>query len=315
MPSAVARGNHDRDPDRPLRTLVAVVLNWCAEEDSTRAIGSLLAESTPGLTVLLVDNASPDGSGPRLASRHPQLPYLQTGANLGYAGGNQRAIAWALERGADAVLLMNDDAELRPGCLAALRATMEAAPAMGACAPTLVFAPPHDTRVWWAGGDFVAHRAVGTHRHLGAALATLPPADDPVPVSALCGCVVLLRARALREVGGLREAFFAYAEDTELSVRLARGGWHMAWVPGAVAVHHLPFPEPAPSPWAITQRDRNRRLLARLHLQGGARARFRAWYYPTRLLLVARYLAMGDRARAAAVWRGMTVPLPATAGG
>jgi hypothetical protein len=82
-----------------------------------------------------------------------------------------------------------------------------------------------------------------------------------------------------------------------------------------VAIHHLPFPEPAPSPWAITQRDRNRRLLARLHLRGSARARFRAWYYPTRLLLVARYLATGDRARAAAVWRGMTAPLPAATDG
>lgn len=292
--------------------MVAVVLNWCAEEDSARAIASLQAAAPPGLTILIVDNASPDGSGARLRSRFPHLPFLQTGANLGYAGGNQRAIEWALARDAEAVLLVNDDAELRPGCLAALEAALEADPALGACAPTILFGPPHDDRVWWGGGDFVPSKAVGVHRHHQLPATALPAvAPAAVRVTALSGCVLMLRTRALRAVGGLREEFFAYVEDTELTLRLARGGWGAAWVPGAVAVHHVRFPESPPSPWAITQRDRNRRLLARLHLRGVTRARFVAWYYPTRLLLALRYLAAGDRARSAAVWRGMTAPLPA----
>jgi GT2 family glycosyltransferase len=292
-----------------IRSVVAVVLNWCAEADSARAIGSLLAHGGPGVTVLLVDNASPDGSGSRLAARFPTLPYLQTGANLGYAGGNQRAICWALEQGADAILLVNDDAELRPGCLPALRQLLETNPAVGACAPTVVHAPPHDHRVWWGGGVLVAHKASGAHLHAGVATQALPRAAA-VPVSALNGCVLLLRSEALRQVGGLCEAFFCYVEDTELSMRLAAGGWALAWVPAAVAVHHLPFPEPPPSPWAITQRDRNRRLLARLHLRGATRLRFLAWYYPTRLAVAARYLLRGDRPRAAAIWRGATAALP-----
>ena len=82
---------------------MAVVLNWCAEDDTARAVASLFAQHEPGVTVLIVDNASPDGSGARLQQRFPEVPFLQTGANYGYAGGNQRAIAWALQQGADAV--------------------------------------------------------------------------------------------------------------------------------------------------------------------------------------------------------------------
>jgi GT2 family glycosyltransferase len=291
--------------------LVAVVLNWCAAEDSARAIRSIEAQGEDRVTILVVDNASPDGSGARLAARFPHWPHLQTDANLGYAGGNQLGIAWALERGAQAILLMNDDAELRPGCLAALRQALAADPTLGACAPTVVHAPPHDDRVWWGGGTFVPHKAIGVHRNAGALVQTVRSGHPPsVPQTALSGCVLLLRSQALRAAGGLRPEFFCYVEDTELSVRLVAGGWTLAWVPAAVAVHHLPYPEAPPSPWAITQRDRNRRLLARLWLTGWTRCRFVAWYYPTRLALAARYVLRGDWGRAAAIWRGLTAALP-----
>lgn len=295
-----------------LRSIVAVVLNWCAEDDTARAVASLFAQLEPGVTVLIVDNASPDGSGARLQTRFPDVPFLQTGANLGYAGGNQRAIAWALQQGADAILLVNDDAELMPGCLRALRGAMDAHPTLGGCAPTVTHGPPHQDRVWWGGGDFIAHKAGGVHRHAGARLVAIRERPQPptVPVTALNGCVMLLRSTAIRAVGGLQAAFFCYAEDTELSLRLATGGWETAWVPTAVAAHHLPFPEPPPSPWAMVQRDRNRRLLAQLHLRGVARATFVAWFYPTRVLLGARYLLRGDPSRARAIWRGATSRLP-----
>jgi GT2 family glycosyltransferase len=285
--------------------IIVVVLNWCAEEDTTRAIGSVLEHGGSGVTVLLVDNASPDGSGPRLHARFPDVPYLQTGANLGYAGGNQRAIEWALARDADAVLIVNDDAELRPGCLDALREAMDAHPQLGACAPTVVHGPPNSDRIWWGGGDFVAHKGCGIHRNAGEPLDVVQRANPQraVTVTAVNGCVMLLRSSALRAVGGFDESYFCYNEDTELTLRLNAGDWHTAWIPHAVAVHHLPYPEPAPSPWAITQLDRNRRRLASRHLSGTARALFTTRFYTTRILLTMRSLLRGDRARASAYLR------------
>jgi len=292
----------------PLTSIVAVVLNWCAESDSARAVQSLLDHGGDGVTVLLVDNASPDGSGPRLHAHFPDIPYLQTGANLGYAGGNQRAIEWALARNADAILIVNDDAELRPGCLDALRAAMDAYPQLGACAPTVVHGPPHDDRVWWGGGDFVAHKGCGIHRHAGGRLDAVQRANPQraVPITAVNGCVVLLRSEAIRAVGGFDEAYFCYNEDTELTLRLNAGGWDTAWIPQAVAVHHLPYPEAAPSPWAITQLDRNRRKLAARHLQGHVRAVFLTRFVMSRALLALRAFLRGDWARASVYWRGIS---------
>jgi GT2 family glycosyltransferase len=73
------------------RTL-AVVFNWCTEADSVECIASLLVDGTPGLEALIVDDASLDGSTARVAAHVHALAYLQTGENLGYAGGNLLAI-------------------------------------------------------------------------------------------------------------------------------------------------------------------------------------------------------------------------------
>ena len=265
------------------RTL-AVVLNWCAEADSAACIASLLADGTPGLEVLIVDNASPDGSGARLAARFPALAYLQTGENLGYAGGNLLAMEWGLARDYDYVLIINDDAEVRPGCVAALLAAMAKNPKAAACAPTIVHGPPHEQIVWWAGGRFVPYKALGVHHHLGDPLAAVPLGDgSPVPVTFLSGCVVLFRASALRVCGGFRAEFFAYVEDVELGLRLMKAGWALLWVRQALAVHKVPYPAPPASAWARRHRDRNRRRLARLHFGWWERVVFAAWFWPTRV--------------------------------
>jgi GT2 family glycosyltransferase len=134
-------------------------------------------------------------------------------------------------------------------------------------------------------------------------------AADPAAPRActfVSGCCVLLRASVVRELGSFRSEYFAYVEDVELSVRYARAGWRLLYVPAAQVVHHAPWPEPPLAPWKIRLRDLNRRRLARAHYPAAERARFAVWFYPTRLLRFIAYALAGDGARAAAIWRGMT---------
>ena len=294
-------------PDSEGRVL-AVVLNWCAEDDTSRCLDSLIAEQghVPTLDILLADSASPDGSGDRLAARFPHVAYLPIGANLGYAGGNQRAIEWALAREYEFVLLINDDASLTPGCLVALMHAMKSDASVGACAPTVTHGPPLDDVVWWADGAFVWWKGLGVHRHVGQSAAALR-SQHPTPraVTFLSGCVLLLRAEAIRRSGGLREEFFAYVEDVELSVRWGRDGWRLLWVPDAVAQHHVPASNGEPSPFAITMRDRNRQRLAALHFAGFRLTLFRVFFFTSRALLLTRAFVRGDRARRRALWSGM----------
>ena len=97
------------------------------EDVTVACIDSLLAQDYAALRVLLVDNASPDGSGARVRARFPSIEYLNTGANLGYTGGNNRGIRYALEKGGGAgfLLVLNNDTVLDPSCVSTL---MQSAP-------------------------------------------------------------------------------------------------------------------------------------------------------------------------------------------
>jgi GT2 family glycosyltransferase len=287
--------------------VVAVILNWCAADDTTACVNSLIAQQGVALTPLIVDNASPDGSGDTLARRFPAHTLLRSPSNLGYAGGNALGIRWALERGAEYVLVINDDAEVEPGCVATLVAALDAASDAACASPTICHADPRE-RVWWAGGRFDEMRALSWHEHAGLPASELPataqPGAPPRDVTSMSGCVVLLRASVIRALGGFREDFGSYVEDVELSLRWRRAGHRLLHVPSARAVHKVAFPAPPPSAYQIHLRDRNRRRLARLHFSPAQRIRFWSWFAATRVVAGLAYLVRGDIARLSALVRG-----------
>lgn len=284
--------------------VVVVILNWCGEADTAGCIRSVLASTHPRLTPLLVDNGSPDGSGARLHAAFPDVPYLQTGRNLGYTGGNNAGFAWARAQGADHVVVLNNDTEVDPDCIARLVRAAEADAAVGAVAPCIVVHDAPD-RIWYAGGDLALARGTGRHRAAGARTAAPTPADAPEAITFLTGCCFLVTRRALDTVGGFEDSYFAYNEDVDLSWRLLDHGFRLVYEPRARLSHKVPVDDPDPSPFQIVQRDRNRRRFVRLRLGATARARFAAWFYPTRVAHLLRYLARRDWPRARAIWDGM----------
>lgn len=291
------------DPPRA----VAVVLNWCGEEDTAACIRSLQDSDYRTLEILLVDNGSPDGSGPRLRDRFPELPYLQTGENLGYTGGNNRGIRWALDRGADYVLVLNNDTVVEPDAVTRLVEAAASREGVAAVNPKILYHGAPD-RTWFAGGRFSALRGLGLHLGEGEPDNGGPPPPGPAATTFVEGCCLLLAADAVREVGAFAEDFFAYVEDAELSVRLRRAGFQLLYEPRARVYHRKPLDPGPPRPQAIYLRDRNRRRLMRRHFGPLRRAAFWAWYGPTRLIRMAQHLVRGDGERAGAVLRGMLDP-------
>ena len=287
-----------------------MVLNWNNEADTAACLDSLLAQEGVSLEILLVDNASADGSGARLHERYPAVHYLETQENLGYAGGNNAGLRWALERGAAWVLVVNNDTVADASCLARLLAAASLDVRIGALAPLIVrYDAP--TRVWFAGGHYSRLRALGTHEHEGEVADDVArtATQDGHPWCActfLTGCCLLLRAEALRDVGLFRADFFAYVEDVELSLRLREGDWKLGWVPGARLAHHVPPAGTAESPMQITLRDRNRRRLVRDCYPLRDRVLFHMWFVPTRIVHLLRCLVRRDMPRTRAILAGMT---------
>jgi GT2 family glycosyltransferase len=277
---------------------IAIVLNYCREALATQCVEAL-ARSVPTPRILIVDNQSPDGSGERLRARFPQHDFLQTGANLGYAGGNARGMEWALAAGATRILVINDDAEVDAATVGLLEAALDADPGAAMAGPTIVYDDAAQS-LCWAGGTLDVKRALGTMADAPAELG-----EQSRECGFVSGCCVMLRGEAVRQLGGFDASYFSYGEDVELSVRYARAGWRLLWVPEANVVHHTPWPEPPIAPWKLALRDRNRRRMVRAHYTTGERVSFAVWFWPTRVVRLLQYALAFDVARVRAQFRGM----------
>lgn len=208
-------------------SLVAVVLNWNGGAETLTALASL--DGTP---TICVDNGSTDGSDGLVEERFIDVELVRAGANLGFAGGNNVGLRRALERGADWVLLLNNDAVAEPGLPAALERAAAARPDAGLLACKVLF--EDGETVQYAGADFNASlgysgRSVG---HGGP-----DRFHELRDVGRADGAAMAVSRAAAERAGLLDESLFAYVEDVEWSLRIRAAGFAVVFVPDAVVRH------------------------------------------------------------------------------
>ncbi|HIP87591.1 MAG TPA: glycosyltransferase family 2 protein, partial [Anaerolineales bacterium] len=179
--------------------VTAIVVNWNGLEDTIACLASLAEVDYPSLEVVVVDNGSTDGSPALLRQRFPRLALLETGENLGYAGGNNVGVRYVLERGADYVLLLNNDTEVAPGFLRRLVEVAEADPRVGVVGPTIYYYDRPDV-VWSAGGaiDWRRGRAwmMGLDERDRGQFGTAPR-----EVNFVTGCAMMVRRETVERAG------------------------------------------------------------------------------------------------------------------
>jgi GT2 family glycosyltransferase len=207
--------------------LEAVVLNWNGGTDTLAALASLR-----GVPAICVDNGSSDGSDAAVAERFPDVELIRTGANLGYAGGNNVGIRRALERGADWVLLLNSDAVAEPGLAEALAGAAAARPDAGLLACKVLFA--EGETVQYAGARFRAWLG-WSGRQAGHGRPDEPGAGGDVERAD--GAAMAVSRAAVERAGLLDEELFAYVEDVDWSLRIRRAGLAVVYVPEARVRH------------------------------------------------------------------------------
>jgi GT2 family glycosyltransferase len=207
--------------------LIAVVLNWNGGDDTLLAL-----ESLRGIETICVDNGSTDGSAEAVARRFPEVELIRTGANLGFAGGNNVGIRRALERGADWVLLVNNDAVADPGLADALSRAAAARPDAGILACKVLF--EDGGTVMYAGASF--HALLGySGRRVG--WGERDRFHERRDVERADGAAMAVSRGALERAGLLDDTLFAYVEDIELSLRVRRAGFAIVLVPDARVRH------------------------------------------------------------------------------
>jgi len=230
-------------------SVAAVIVNYNAGSALTEAVLSLVSDdSVEWESVIVIDNASRDGSADRVESVAPAVRLIRNSTNVGFGRGVNRGVAATK---ASLILLINPDCTIAPGATAILAAGLRDDPSCAIVGPRIL--DPDGSVQGSARGDpdmltglfgrTSALRRLLPHSRLSTrnVVSTGPDAQsgDSRVVDWLSGACMMVRRTAFEAVGGFDERYFLYWEDADLCRRLRAQGQRVRYLPSAVAVHQV----------------------------------------------------------------------------
>jgi GT2 family glycosyltransferase len=246
--------------------IVAIIVTWNSNGHVHRCLDSI-GKSTVPVATLVIDNQSTDDTASSVEARQdPAIIVVHSGANLGYAGGNNLGLSLAARAGAAFVVIVNPDATIEPECFNRLVELLRSDETIGLASPAICYAS--SDRLWYGGSD--VDRTTGTAYHLreGMPLASLP--KQPYDTGRASGCMLALVPERIKSVGLFDERYFLYYEEAEWSLRIHEHGLRIVVAPAAVAWHDVGHGTGGANPTYHYYMTRNRLLLASQHCDHGA---------------------------------------------
>lgn len=219
--------------------LAVILVNYNGKKYNTACIDSILASTgIAAPKIIVVDNASQDDSMCRLEEQYrgrEQLELIRLDNNYGFSYANNVGMRRALKWGADHVLLLNNDTEIRPDMLLRLQECAQRHPD-SMIVPKIYYSDDRK-RIWSAGG--AVSSVVRKVRHIGINEIDEGQYDEERKIGFATGCCLWIPAEVLKRAGMLDERFFLYYEDTEYSFRLHKLGIAIYYCPDAVMYHKV----------------------------------------------------------------------------
>lgn len=218
------------DPHKAIPPLASVIIvNYNGRSHLPACLNSLLNDDGVEMEIIVVDNASSDGSADLVAAAYPQARLIHSRENLGFGGANNLAAAHAQ---GEYLAFLNQDTVVTTGWLEALIHALEQTPQAGLSTPQILLLDQPDQV-----------NAAGNEMHLtGLTLCRglYDPAEQwqqPDRVTAVSGAAFVMRRSLFIALGGFDADFFMYFEDTDLSLRARLLGYDCRYVPQAVVYH------------------------------------------------------------------------------
>jgi GT2 family glycosyltransferase len=220
--------------------LVCIVLvNWNGWRDTVECVRSCAALDYRPFRVIVVDNGSTDDSVDRLQAEfgaREGVSIIETGANLGFAGGNNVGIRHAMEGGAEYVWLLNNDTVVEPCTLSALTAVFAEQPSAGIAGSKIYYFDRPE--VISSAGGRISPR-LGLTTHIGDGEADAGQYDTVRDVDYVTGASLLVRTSVVEAIGPMDESYFLYWEETDWCERAHTAGWRVLYAPASRVWHKV----------------------------------------------------------------------------
>jgi len=217
--------------DRESPTVSLIVLNWNGQEYLEACMTSLLDLDYPDPEIVMVDNGSTDNSVSYVSDQFPSVRIIETGRNLGYAGGMNVGIS---RTNSDIVVLLNNDIIVEKDWLTELVRCMESDKRIGIAGCKVFFAD--NKRLQHAGG--YVSLPLGLPNHYGYREEDNGDYDAMVDVQYVTGAAMAIRRPVLDQLNGMDAGFFPiYFEDVDICFRAREKGWRVVYAPESRLVH------------------------------------------------------------------------------
>ena len=212
------------------------------------------------MEIIVVDNASHDGSARKLKRQFPEVILIENEMNLGYTGGNNVGMAAA---SGDYFLLLNNDTEVHPHFLEPMIELGEKHSKVGAISPKILYYDSQDTLQYAGGGtvNFLFSR----FSWKGWQEKDAGQYNDPVKTTLAHGAALLVKRKVVEGTGMLNSHFFSYYEEIDWSLRIRNDGYLIYYMPQSVVWHKASMTVKKDNPRRIFFMNRNRIYLNRIH--------------------------------------------------
>ncbi len=271
--------------------IAVIILNWNQAALTIECLNSVLKSKLNNkikLDVIVVDNCSQDNSikmfenlklnppvGGQVKIENLKLEIIANVQNLGFAGGNNVGIRYALKNKADFIFILNNDTEIKNDCILNLWQTFLEEGKIGVVSPKIYYAPGfefHKERyrkkdlgrvIWYAGGKIDWDNVLG--RHLGVDEVDQGQYEKIKNNEFATGCAFMAKRAVFEEIGLFDEQFCLYLEDLDFSYRAAKAGFKLVFNSQAVVWHKNAGSSSAGSALQTYYFTRNRLLFAQKH--------------------------------------------------
>jgi len=220
---------------RKNRETLVIIVSWNSRGEISRSLPKIL-NMNGSFDVLVVDNNSSDDTREFIQSNYSKVKVINSGDNLGYAGGNNVGFKYAIQQGYKNVFVVGPDVYVEKNCFVELLSSIGSKPKVATASPKIYYSKPKRT-IWYAGSwmDWSSGAAmIRGYREIDRGEYDRSEATDGI-----IGAAMLLKVNVLNKVGFLDERFFMYCEETDLSLRIQEAGFVNMYVPRALAIHNV----------------------------------------------------------------------------